>query len=336
MKIWLLPIESLDQRYTAQWRDWWVNDLIECGLDVTVIDGENLTGSIEVGEFLDVFGTHFYKATQIQKTAALLMEGAVKDDDVFLLLDAWSPIVTSLGYIRDAIGARWRIAGYLHAGTWDPWDYLALKGMGRWAANVERGWIEALDLIFVGSMYHRDLLRARRGGGDKTYVVGCPIHADGWRRVYRAPWRDRARRVVFPHRLAVEKSPQEFDVVRDIYEQKYGQDGVTWFRTKDRQLPKDDYLRLLGESRAVVSTAQQETFGIAMVEGAIMGCYPIAPNRLAYPETLGYEGIALYSNLDHAAMLIKAALDSNRPCDYDARRYRRVVHKVAAIIKAGA
>ena len=49
---------------------------------------------------------------------------------------------------------------------------------------------------------------------------------------------------------------------------------------------KDDYMAWLKKGFVVISTANQENFGIAMVEAMRQGCLPLLPNRLSYPEIL--------------------------------------------------
>jgi len=52
-------------------------------------------------------------------------------------------------------------------------------------------------------------------------------------------------------------------------------------------LEGDDYARALVASDVVVSTARQETQGIAVIEAIRAGCDPLLPDRLSYPEVLG-------------------------------------------------
>jgi glycosyltransferase involved in cell wall biosynthesis len=49
---------------------------------------------------------------------------------------------------------------------------------------------------------------------------------------------------------------------------------------------RGDYLAMLAQVDVVVSTAQHEFFGMAVVEAITAGCYPLLPSRLAYPELL--------------------------------------------------
>jgi len=47
---------------------------------------------------------------------------------------------------------------------------------------------------------------------------------------------------------------------------------------------REDYIAALRSSDVVVSTARQEFYGIAVLEGAYCGCRPLLPDRLSYRE----------------------------------------------------
>ena len=47
---------------------------------------------------------------------------------------------------------------------------------------------------------------------------------------------------------------------------------------------REKYLEVLAESDIFVSTAKHEFFGITALEASLLGCYPLLPKRLAYPE----------------------------------------------------
>ena len=55
-----------------------------------------------------------------------------------------------------------------------------------------------------------------------------------------------------------------------------------WGYAEDRE----NYYEHLRDSQIVVSTAIQENFGISVVEAIAMGCFPLLPKRLSYPEIL--------------------------------------------------
>lgn len=65
----------------------------------------------------------------------------------------------------------------------------------------------------------------------------------------------------------------------------------------------DEYVRVLGRSDIVVSTAQQEFFGIALTEAIHAGAFPIVPDRLVYPERIPAEHHAACLYPDQQALV---------------------------------
>ena len=41
----VLPIEPFDERYTADWYEWWPDELRACGFDVRLITGFGVGGA---------------------------------------------------------------------------------------------------------------------------------------------------------------------------------------------------------------------------------------------------------------------------------------------------
>jgi glycosyltransferase involved in cell wall biosynthesis len=333
MKVWLFPIEALPERYSEQWSRWWPAELRRLGVDVVVVNAPHST-SIKQGQFLDVVDTNRFKALQLEAFAGFLERGGVEDDDVVLLLDAWNPQLLSLAYMRDLGRVRFRIAGLFHAGSYDPWDLLGQnQRVAEWAQHAEQAYVRALDRVFVATHFHAKLLCNRRVPSwewSKVEVTGFPLYAAEWE-AHAQPWEKRQRVVVFPHRLAPEKDPQEFDVIRAAYELRYGLDGTQWIKTKEACETKEEYYALLGRARVAVSTARQETWGIAMLEAASLGCHPVVPDRLSYSEI--YD--PTYVTAGEAARLVRQGLDAPRPHDFERAPWELAISRMMASLEAG-
>lgn len=331
MKVWLLPIEPLEERYSAQWYRWFPRELERLGCSVQVVDGERLTEKIETGQFLDVLDTNYYKARQLSHFTVMLKMGQVRDGDWVLLLDAWNPALTALAYLRDFGNVKFKIAGLFHAGAYDPWDMLGQnQDFAAAAGSWESGWLYTLDRVFVATEFHRALLGNARGCIDKIEVTGFPLYAAEWQG-WSKPWEVRSPRVVFPHRLAPEKDPEAFYAIHAAYHALYGNDGTEWVRSKDVVGSKTDYYHLLGDSKVAISTAKQETWGIAMLEATSLGCYPVVPPRLSYPEM--YPAWCQAHTVEEYARRIHTALSAEAPYPYEGHHERTAIERMVESMK---
>jgi len=324
MKVWLLPIEPLESRYSEQWLRWFPRELERAGCDVVSVMGLQAREQIEHGEFLDVYDTNYFKATQLSAFVCLLRKGEIKDGDWVLLLDGWNPCIEQLAYMRDLGNIKFKIDSCFHAGSYDPWDLLGQNvAVEKWAQHAERAYVRASNLIFVATRSHANMLGAARGCAAKIWVTGFPLYPDEWME-YARPWGDRTRCVVFPHRLAPEKAPWNFDKLRDLYQETYPDDRTIWIRSKEACISKIDYYTLLGSARVAVSTAFQETWGIAMLEAASLGCHPVVPDRLSYSELYHRK----YLTREEAVAQIKEGLDASEPYQYQGARWLAAIENM--------
>lgn len=322
MTIHVVPIEPLDQRYTAQWIDWFGSDFHSYKVESRWYLPKS-EPQIRRGQFLDVINTNKFKAEQLALLCEAFDRDEIRSGDVIFFFDLWFPGLEMLFYMRDGLGIDFKIAGILHAGTWDPFDFLTQKGMRTWATPIEKAWFAETDLIFLATNFHKELLKSRTPRN--VSVTGLPLY-------YAGPAEAKENIIVFPHRLAPEKQPELFDKM--AAELRTELPDYKFIKTQASPLSKNDYYRLLAKAKVSISFNQQETWGIAMLESLFHNCVPVAPNRLAYPETM--PEACLYKNIDEAySMVLDAALDYEQTWTpiMNAWRNKQIEHHATAITR---
>ena len=287
--IYLVDLESVESRYTKQWKTHFPTLLKENGLNVTVIDGPSagIPEATTPGAFLNFGGTNIYKAAQISKIAELFCNGKVKDGDYFLYTDAWNPTVIQLKYMAELLGVKIRIGGMWHAGSYDPQDFLGrLIGDASWVRNAEMSMYDCYDDNFFATRFHIDLFTSTFWKDDRDIdrQLLHSIRQVGWPMEYiekdLAPYRNMEKEdiILFPHRIAPEKQPEVFDYLAEqMPEYKF-------IKCQELNLSKEEYHKLLGKAKMVFSANLQETLGISVYEGLVVGTIPLVPDRLSYSE----------------------------------------------------
>lgn len=311
-KIYIVPIEPLETRYTGQWYDH-IPVLIEQfakksskDYEIVIVDGDIVPTSTMPGAFLDFGATNIYKSAQLSAIANEFHTGRVTTGDKFLFTDAWNPTVISLKYMSELCNIPVEIHGLWHAGSWDRHDFLGrIIGNKNWIRFSEEGMYECYDKNWFATDFHVDIfVQHLFEPCSKNEFLNRKNHAltsgridlTGWPMEYMKETlkgysnMSKKNQMVFPHRIAPEK---QVAIFKDL---ALAMPEYNWVICQDQSLTKHQYHTILGESKLVFSASLQETLGISVCsEGPLTNCIPLAPNRLSYTEIFkGYEKEFLY------------------------------------------
>ena len=307
------PLENLDKRYTKLTREWYRTEF-EKNFELVIIEGDELTQTIETGSFLDSCGTIYYKMSQFQKFAQMVRNNEVKDGDILFFDDLWAPGLHSVKYVTQmGKSINVKIFGVIHAGSHTPSDDVAVKLDKSWTRYFEQSIYELCDGVFVGSNFHKQVILNYIGVqySGKIHNTGLPFNVSS---VFRGSdtrnWVDKDNIVVFPHRRHPEKHHELFDRLEQDVKKEVDFE-VQFVRTMDLDLTNEDYYKLVGKSKVFVSFADQENFGYATLEAATFGNALVLPNRLVYPEF--YPKSCLFDTYEQCKQMVMKSLSLKRP-----------------------
>lgn len=305
----VVPIESLEERYTAQWYKNFPPAFAE-HFNVTVIDGKPLQETIKVGTFLDINSTVHYKMSQLQQIAALFDSGKIKQDTRFFFGDIEFWGLESVRLMADMNKIRIKVVGFLHAASYTVGDAFAIAAP--YQRYTEIGWIAACDTVFVGSSYHKEAVIERRlepiGAGflkERIEVSGNPMFAEDYPEFPNLP---KKQQVVLTNRFDQEKDP---NLTLDLFKRaKEAHPDWTFVVATGRKtftsnepslialarqleaegvieiragLTKYEYHKLLAESLVMVSHSPEENFGYCIAEACHYNCQPLLARNASHP-----------------------------------------------------
>jgi glycosyltransferase involved in cell wall biosynthesis len=350
MTVYLVDIEAVDTRYTKQWKEYLPKQMRGAGLDVVVITGGEVPQATTPGAFLNFAGTNNYKSQQMLEISRMFAMGDIKNGDYFLYTDAWNPTVIQLKYMSELLNIKIKIGGLWHAGSYDKHDFLGrLIGDTPWVRNAESSMFYCYDDNFFATRFHANLFLSQMFGVEPLftedeleewqtteYSDNPKIHIVGWPMEYlkdtMKPFAniEKKNKIIFPHRLAPEK---QLDIFKDLAKEML---EYEWFVAQESTLTKDEYHHHLAESKIVFSANLQETLGISMYEGALVGTMPLVPDRLSYSEMWEGTGIKYpsdwtkdwdsYVKNKHQLMdKIRGLMETNQPVSDNAKKHAAYV-----------
>jgi hypothetical protein len=294
MKLFILPIEPIESRYSAEFYKYLPNQIqkfatkLKKEVEIIQIDGEITTSEVPTGNFLDWTGTSIYKSTQLAEVAKLLRSGNIPD--AILITDAWNPNILQLKYMIDLLDLPTKLYGIWHAGSYDSSDILGFTIKNKdWSYSTEQAIYYALDTNFLTTNFHANLFTEILGvSGDRIIVTGLPM--EYLKTAYSLESTEKENIVVFPHRLSSDKQPEIFkDIAKSL-----SSTGYEFILTQEHGLTKEQYHNLLSRSKFMFSCALHENLGISTYESALHNVIPLLPNRSAYAEL--YDSTFLYKS----------------------------------------
>jgi hypothetical protein len=327
-KLFYMGLESYEARYTLQLQEWNERVFKEIGIDYEVVHGLELDNSkaIVTGSVLDAHGRTYYSLAQHMNLIQKMKNGEVTNEDVIFYEDMYTPGLECLPYIMQQSPHKYRPRVFLRflAQTTDPDDFLIREGMFDWMRKYEEMVDEFVDGIMVAS---EEFVAHLRIAGFKCpiYVTGLPFgKSEVLERVsplYRKNIIDRTNRVAYSSRWDDEKQPHFY---MDLAEAYYKIDPTMEFAIfcghpelkSNRQeyvdramalqagdtanfkvytgLKKDDYYRLLADSKILFNCALQDWVSNTVSEADTMGCLTLFPAYRSFPEVFANNANHMY------------------------------------------
>jgi len=270
--------------------EWWFwklpTEFANAGFSVVIL-GEKYLESINVrvdsalanGNFAPNNRAIEFETSQINE----YMTMEVRDDDILFLADLSFPGLFA-NILHHKKPYKMKAYAFCHATSLNDYDYFSKVRHSKFP--VEAAQTMMFENIFVGSHYHYNKLAATdRWPSGKTKVVGLPMPPE--RVIHPVPIK-KNRFIISTSRPSIQKVDTEIeDAVMARYNTLIGRQlYLTW----------QDYCVALSESRVLLVTSREETFGYQVVDAIINGCIPVVPNAFSYPELIPNQ--YRYSNLE--------------------------------------
>ena len=316
-----LPLEHIESRYTTHMDRDILKYLENSGQDfIRVYPDIPSPQTMKAGSFLDAEFTIRFKAAQIEEVARLYREDVIDSGDIIWSSDLWHPgLPASIAYMNYFAKKDVKLRGLIHAGSFTDTDFV--RDMERWAKNFEDTLFDIADEIYCGSDFIKnDIIKKRLINPDKLVVTGFPLDTENLDKVEKKPKEDI---VIFSGRNVDEKQPWLFKQMEDRLGDVHG--GTQFINTLEHNFSKEEYYDLLSRAKVVVSFALQENFGFSIAEAVYLGCVPVVPNRLVYPEF--YSQQYLYDTFDTACDKVNMVLKGNLLAPLHSRDYQEAIER---------
>jgi len=328
-KLWYMGLEPYENRYSLQLQDWSERAFKRRGLDYVVVPGTTIdnTKSIQVGQVLDAHGRSYFAMSQMMNLVQMMRNGEVTGEDAIFFEDMFQPGMESLPYIMDQIPADQRPKVWIRclAQAIDPDDFVHVWGMSKWMSLYEAMCNEFVTGVLASNEEMVANMKIANWRAPLYNVSGLAFDKDEvLERVNGRvlTWEKRADRVVFAARWDQEKQPDFFmDIVEEVTQYTgFNTDPIEFavlqggpLRSNNpkyierarkleaagklkiyENLQKNDYYKLLTESKVLFNCALQDWTSNTVSEADALGCNVLYPAYRSFPEIFNNDADRLY------------------------------------------
>ena len=268
-----------------RYQEWWFTEFpkyLNAFFDEIIILGQRISEYVIAEEslFAPTDLAIRYETQQIDEYTRLVL----KPNDCLLLCDLSFPGLFANVLFHKKPNKCFAIC---HATSKNKYDYFA-KNRGI-KYPIEKATAKLFNKVIVGSQYHKEKLKWPNIVVKKLpFPPFRPWESVKWNEIVSV-----ARPGIQKHNLRLER------LVEKTFNTKIQTPECnTW----------DEYYHFLAQSKVLLITSKEETYGYQVIDAILNGCIPIAPNAFSYPELLSKN--YLYNNSTELIELITKALNN--------------------------
>ena len=322
-----MGLESYQARYTYQLTDWTERAFKKRGVDYKIVQGKTIDDSkaIVTGQVLDAHGRSYFGMSQMMNLVQMMKSGEVTNDDIIFFEDMFQPGMESLPYILNQVGKEHQPTIYLRclAQAIDPDDFVHVWGMAKWMSLYEQMCNEIPNVKILAT--NEEMVAHMRIANWKAPIYNISGLSFGKDEVQervpqRKPFNERKMRVVFGARWDQEKQPGFFmDMIKhwkanpivpdvefticsggplrsnnQIYVDRAKQMQEEGTLSIHENLQKNDYYKILADSRVLFNCALQDWVSNTVSEADALGTNVLYPAYRSFPETFANDETRMY------------------------------------------
>ena len=346
MKIFYMGLEPYEGRYTLQLTDWTERVYKKRGIDYVIVPGTTIDNSkaIVTGQVLDAHGRSYFGMSQMMNLVRMMKNGEITSDDVVFFEDMFQPGMESLPYILQQSPEKYRPKIYLRclAQAIDPDDFVHVWGMSKWMSLYEQMCNEIPGVNILAT--NEEMVAHMRIANWSAPIYNISGLSYGKQEVLERvgsvkPFDQRTKRVAFAARFDQEKQPDFYmDLAQRIRKSNPDVEFAVFsggplrsnnekYLTRARELEskgdlkiyenlkKDEYYKLLNDSRVLFNCALQDWVSNTVSEADTVGCNVLFPAYRSFPETFANDRDRMYIPWSHEDAFQKLNILLSRPHD---------------------